>query len=188
MYKLYTDKSEDFSCEIQIKNASLKGSIARLVVESADGLSFIFNGKLEQDKCIVPIRRLRGLIDENTRGNMFLEIIVEDTYFSPWKSEFIVEEHTSVKVKLDEQKQPTKPSVTVKVSPSKNVIDEKKKLNILVPLKEIIKLCETFNIKKSTLSRKKNDIKQLVNEYFHSNPEFKEYKTVILKGLKNFLK
>ena len=114
MYKLYTDKSEDFSCEIQIKNASLKGSIARLVVESADGLSFIFNGKLEQDKCIVPIRRLKGLIDENTRGNMFLEIIVEDTYFSPWKSEFIVEEHTSVKVKLDEQKQPTKPSVTVK--------------------------------------------------------------------------
>ena len=115
MYKLYLDKSEDFICEIQVKNASLKNSMARLVVESTDGPNFVFNGKIENGKCVVPIHRLKGLLDENTRGNMHLEIIVENTYFKPWSSDFIVEEHTSVKVKVNESKQPTKPSVTVKV-------------------------------------------------------------------------
>ena len=101
--------------QIQVKNASLKNSMARLVVESTDGPNFVFNGKIENGKCVVPIHRLKGLLDENTRGNIHMEIIVENTYFKPWSSDFIVEEHTSVKVKVNESKQPTKPSVTVKV-------------------------------------------------------------------------
>src|SRR4051812_25552733 len=99
-YKLYTDKNENFECEVSVKNASTKGSIARLIIES-EGVSLIFNGKIQGEKCVIPVRRLKGLMDENVRGKMHLEVIVEDTYFKPWESEFIVEEHTSVKVKIN---------------------------------------------------------------------------------------
>ena len=58
-YKLYLDKNELFECDIQIKNASLKNSMARLVVESAEGINLVFNGKIENGKCNVPIRRLK---------------------------------------------------------------------------------------------------------------------------------
>ena len=95
-YKLYTDKSEDFTCEINIKNASLKGSMARLVVESADGINLVFNGKIEGGKCNIPVRRLRGLLDENITGKMFLEVIIEDIYFRPWTSDFIIENNNNL--------------------------------------------------------------------------------------------
>lgn len=185
-YKLYIDKNENFTCEVAVKNASLKGSIARLVVESNDGINFIFNGKIDGNKCNIPIKRLKGLLDENAKGNISLEVIVEDTYFKPWNSDFIVEEHTSIKVKIDEQAQSSKPSIKVTVPNSSNNInnDNDKRTSIY----EVIKLCEMFNIKKSTISYKQNDLRQLINEYFNANPEYKKYKSTILNGLKSFLK
>jgi len=118
-YKLYTDKQEVFECDVAVKNASLKNSIARLVVES-DTLDLVFKGKINDGKCIVPIRKLKGILDESVKGNMHLEIIVEDTYFKPWESEFIVEEHTSVKVDVKEQKETTnKPILEDKIKPTK---------------------------------------------------------------------
>ncbi len=113
-YTLYTDSHEDFICEVAVKNVSLKNALARMIVECGD-LTLMFKGQLKDGKCIVPIRRLKGLLDENSKGKMQLEVIVEDTYFSPWKEEFVVEEHTSVNVKIEEQKQPvTKPILEVK--------------------------------------------------------------------------
>lgn len=188
-YKLYLDKNEIFECEVSVKNASLKGSVARLIVESNDGLNFIFNGAIQNDKCNIPIRKLKGLLDENSRGNMFLEVIVEDTYFKPWESDFVVEEHTSIKVKVNEQqKQSSKPIVEVK-SPllDKKFITEKKGMNLWIPLYELSKICEKFNIKKTTLVTKRNEFRQIVNEYFKSNPEFLTYQKTILSGIKDFL-
>lgn len=139
-YKLYTDRNENFECEVAVKNASLKGSMARLVAESAEGVNLVFFGKIENGKCNIPIRRLKGLLDENTRGKMHLEIIVEDVYFSPWEDDFIVEAHTSVQVKVTEQKHPTKPIVEVRVpSKGKKLMSENKGL---VSLYELTKLCE----------------------------------------------
>ena len=185
MYTLYLDKSEEFICEVQIKNASLKGSLARLVVESNDGINLVFNGKIENGKCTIPIHRLKGILDENSRGNMFLEVIVEDTYFKPWKSDFTIEEHTSVKVKINEQTSPTKPSVKVKV------LSKKKQMSIkenLVPIYELSQLCRRFNISKSNIVGKKEDFRQLVKEYFQSSPEYSKHKSIVLHILPNFLK
>jgi len=180
-YTLYLDRPETFECEIQVKNASLKNSMARLVVESVDGVNFVFNGKIEGEKCIVPIRRLKGLLDENSKGNMHLEVIVEDTYFQPWKSDFIVEEHTSVKVKMNESKQITnKPIVNVKVPKTKNKTS--------IALQEILTVCKKFNINKSNIKSRKQDFFQIVKEYFKLAPEFRNQKFIILEGLKNFLK
>ena len=159
MYKLYLDKPESFECDVAVKNASLKGSVARLVVESADGVNLVFNGKIDGGKCVVPVRRLKGLLDENIRGNMFLEVIVEDTYFKPWTSDFVVEEHTSVKVKISEQKESsTKPSVQVRV-PVKETPATIKKGKVEIPIKEAIEIC-----RKAGITHKK-DILKVLREY-----------------------
>lgn len=188
-YKLYLDKNEIFECEVSVKNASLKGSVARLVVESKDGINFVFNGTIQNNKCNIPIRKLKGLIDENTRGNIFLEVIVEDTYFKPWESEFVVEEHTSIKVKVnEEQKLPTKPIVEIKPPSFKNLVTEKKSgINLWIPLYELSKIFEKFEIKKNTISSRRNEFRQIVNEYFKANPEFLSHKSTILSGIPNFL-
>jgi hypothetical protein len=183
-YKLYTDRNESFECEVSVKNASLKNSMARLIVESSDGPSFVFNGKIENGKCIVPIHRLKGLLDENDRGDMHLEVIVEDTYFKPWASEFVVEEHTSVKVKVNESKQPSKPSVTVKVPQAQS----KSRKGNLIGIMELKNLCNKFGFTKRTLPRHKEDFRQLVNEYFRANPEFVPHKKSILGMIRYLLK
>jgi len=188
-YKLYTDKNENFECEVAVKNASLKGSIARLIVES-DGLTLAFNGKIVGDKCVIPVKRLRGLMDENVRGNMHLEVIVEDTYFKPWESDFVVEEHTSVKVKINEQKQTSnKPVVEIKSKPVNKILPVKKvNLNMGVPLKEISMICEMFGVKKKNLKRNKRNFVNILKEYFLANPEYKKHQRTILRGLPSFMR
>jgi hypothetical protein len=187
MYKLYLDKSENFECDVAVKNASLKNSVARLVVESAEGINLVFNGKINNGKCNIPIRRLKGLLDETSHGKIGLEIIVEDTYFKPWESDFIVEQHTAINVVVNEQKQPSKPMVEVKI-PSKANSSRLGKNNTLVPLYEISKLCERFKITRSSLSSRKHDFRQLVNEYFQINKEYSMQRNSILHALRHFLK
>lgn len=195
-YKLYVDKNENFECEISVKNASLKGSIARLIIESVNGPNLIFNGQLNGDKCIIPIKRLKGILDENTHGNMHLEVIVEDTYFRPWQSDFIVEEHTSVKVKVNEQKQSTKPIVKLKTRPilsqskSSNILMSsiRKGINVFVPKQEIAMICEHFGIRKHNFQRKQKEFIQILREYFKANPEYNYHARTILQGINDFLR
>lgn len=195
-YKLFIDRNEDFECEIAVKNASLKNSIARLIVEAIDGPTLVFKGSIQGEKCIIPVKRLKGLLDENTKGKMHLEMIVEDTYFRPWEENFIVEEHTSVKVKVNEQKQSSgKPIVELKsvsIKKKENIIkpliSEKKGINTYIPKKEIIIICEKFGIRKNNLKNKQNDFKQIIKEYFKSNPEYKRIARRVLHEIHQFLK
>lgn len=198
-YKLYTDRNENFECDVAIKNATLKGSIARLIVES-DNLCLVFNGKINNNKCVVPIHRLKGLLEEYDRGKMQLEIIVEDTYFRPWESDFIVEEHTSVKVKVQDQKQSSnKPIVEIKTQPVSKIFNERSKSlfhsndkikdpNLFTPLSEIAIICSKFGVTKSNVSSRKRDLTQILKEYFSSNPEYKNHQFEIVKKAITFLK
>jgi hypothetical protein len=162
-YKLYTDKPEIFAADIQIKNASLKNAFARIIVESNE-LSLVFNGKIENDKCTIPIKRLSGFLNENDRGKIKLEIVAESTYFVPWSDDFIVEEHTSVKVQVKEQKEAiNKPIVEVKIK-------KPTEAKLSLPSKELISLCKKFNITSKNI--KSPDFKQLLKEYFTYNKEF----------------
>lgn len=162
-YKLYTDKSEVFECELNVKNASLKNSMARLLVES-DDVTLVFNGKIKDSKCTIPIKKLKGLLNENSSGNIYLEVIVDDTYFSPWKDNYTVEEHTTVKVKVAEQKETFKPLVEVKSVNNKEI-----KLNPVT--KDLIYICEKCGINKENILKSKDDVKQIVKEYFKSTLE-----------------
>lgn len=183
MYNLYLDKSTEFECEISVKNANLNDSFARMIV-ATDNVSLLFEGKIHNNKCKIPINKLKGIFTENTIGKMKLEIVVENTYFSPWSDNFETKEHTSVKVQVQEQKEvSTKPILEVKVktsSPSPK---------ISLPAKELVKICEKFDINsKNYKTKKREDFKQLVNEYFKYNDEFKKKLNVILKEVVSVLK
>jgi len=190
MYKLYTDKSEQFICDVQVKNASLKGCIVRLILESDDGKNLIFVGKLEGNKCIVPIKKLKGVLEENTKGKMYLEIIVEDIYFKPWKSDFLVEEHTSMKVSNERilNNVNNRANTSTKVSNERILNNVSNGANYLISKKEIKHLCEHFNVNQNNISRRKNDFLQILNEYFKINPEYKYHKKSILRDIRSLLK
>jgi hypothetical protein len=172
MYNLYLDKPTEFNCEVSIKNASLKDAFARLIIETKDGLALMFPGKLEDGRCSVPIKRLKGLLDENSRGEVKLEVIVEDTYFSPWKDDFIAEKHTDVKVQIQEQKKPSKPMVEVTTVKNQPKLSE--------AASDLVYIFEKVGINKDNLNRRKKDFKQVVKEYFKASPEH-------LKGSKKFI-
>lgn len=179
-YKLYTDRNENFECEVNVKNASLKDAFARIIVESADGFSLMFPGRLKDGKCEVPIKKLKGLLEENSKGKMHLEVVVEDTYFKPWEDNFEIEKHTDVKVQIHEQKKPAKPLVEV------GAVKNQPKLSDAAS--DLVFICERVGITKQNIERKRKDFKQVVKEYLRENPEHlkkaKQYVSEAVAALK----
>ena len=177
MYKLFTDKSELFECDIKLQGASLKKSKARLVVETQD-YSLMFNGSISNGgKCEIPIRKLKGLIDEDTTGNIRLEVIAEDTFFTPWESDSEVE--TSKKVTVEVKSQTTKkPIVEAKVKVT--VSEQQHVVNLLKLL-----INENINIK--NISYKRNKLNNIVATYLKENT-VKNNKEVIRGVLKRLEK
>lgn len=174
-YNLYLDKPENFECELAVKNASLKEAFARIIIEAGD-LSLMFPGVIKNGKCEVPIKRLKGLLDENTKGKMHLEVIVEDTYFRPWESDFLVEQHTAVKAKVQEQKKPTKPVIEIKSIKGQPKISD--------AAQDLVFICEKVGINKTNMVKKKKDFRQVIKEYFKANPEtLKDSKKVIAEAV-----
>ena len=166
MYKLFTDKSELFECDIKLEGASLSKSKARLVVETSD-YSLLFKGEINsKGKCEIPIRKLKGLIDESTTGNIRLEVIAEDTYFTPWESDFKVDasKKVTVEVKSQTTKKPiVETKVNVKVKNKKPTITEKQHIANLFKL--LIK--EDINI--DNISYKRNALNNIVATYLQEN-------------------
>ena len=166
MYKLFTDKSELFECNISLQGASLKKSKARLVVETSD-YSLLFKGEINSNgKCEIPIKKLKGLIDENTTGNIRLEVIAEDTFFTPWESDFEVDasKKVTVEVKSQEDKKTIlETKVKVKVKEEKPTLTEKD--HIINLFKLLIK--EDINVE--NISFKRNALNNIVATYLQEN-------------------
>ena len=160
MYKLFTDKTELFECNISLQGASLKKSKARLVVETQD-YSLLFNGSINSNgKCEIPIRKLKGLIDEDTSGNIRLEVIAEDTFFTPWQSDFEVE--TSRKVTVEVKNQTTqKPILEAKATVTPQQITKSEKTHVVNLFKLLIK--EDINI--DNISYKRNKLNNILATY-----------------------
>ena len=105
-YKLYSDKSEDFICDISVEGANPKETEARIVIESEDW-TLMFNGELKNGKCVVPIKKL-NILKEGQVGNIRLEVIAEGNLFVPWEDKFKVKLSKKVTVKVNEQKESPK--------------------------------------------------------------------------------
>ena len=168
MYKLFTDKSELFECDIKLEGASLSKSKARLIVETSD-YSLLFNGTISpKGKCEIPIKKLKGLIDERSSGNIRLEVIAEDTFFTPWESNFEVE--TSKKITVEVKSQTTnKPIVETKVKVNvkgdKKIITLTEKQHVINLFKLLVK--EEINV--DNISFKRNELNNIVATYLKEN-------------------
>ena len=171
MYKLFTDKTEVFECKIQLEGASIKNSQARLLIES-ENLSLVFKGEISSDgKCKIPIKKLKGLLDENTQGNVKLEVIAEDTYFTPWESKFTVE--TSRKITVEVKSQETLATVITESKP-KVTIDEvpytqPKPIQENKHILKIIGLLKKENIYLNNISNNKVKLNNLIEAYLKKN-------------------
>jgi hypothetical protein len=161
MYKLFTDKSELFECDIKLEGASLNKSKARLVVETND-YSLMFDGSINSSgKCEIPIRKLKGLIDESTSGNIRLEVIAEDTFFTPWESDFEVA--ASKKVTVEVKSQTAKPLTETKIK-----VDVKEKEITLTERDHVINLFKLLikeDININNISIKRNKLNNIVGTY-----------------------
>ena len=160
MYKLYTDKQETFECDLFLEGADLKESSARIVVESKD-LTLMFKGTIDKNgNCKVPIKKLKGLMSENTTGDIKLEVIAEDTLIEPWQSDFIVDTAKKVTVEVKSQKQ--KPHIKESTKPQVKIKSVKNYVN---PINEMVNTLIENNITINKVLQNKKKIAPILNNY-----------------------
>lgn len=113
-YKVYADKAETFSCDIELEGANLKDTEIRLVLES-DNWNLMFPGEIDRNgKVTIPIRKL-NILEEGTKGKIKMEVIAEGTVFTPWEDDFEVKMSKKVMVKFNEGKTTSnKPKTIIK--------------------------------------------------------------------------
>ena len=176
MYTLYTDKQELFECSISLEGASVKNSQARLIVES-DNLNLLFKGTIDSNgKCSVPIKKLKNLLEESTKGKIRLEVIADDTYFTPWESDFEVE--TARKV-----------TVEVKTQTNKNTIAEVKTGVVVRDIKvgdhvqNLSKMLVKENINVHNMALNKVKLNDVIASYLKTNKISNGEKGRIIEGI-----
>lgn len=161
MYKLYTDKQETFECDLFLEGADLKQSSARILVETKD-LTLLFPGTISKDgNCKVPIKKLKGLLDEKTTGDIKLEVIAEDTLIEPWQSDFVVETSKKVTVEIKSQKQ-TKQQIKESTKPQVKVKSVKNYTN---PINEMVNMLIENGITINKVLQNKKKIAPILNNY-----------------------
>jgi hypothetical protein len=179
MYKLFTDKTEVFECNIKLEGASLKNSQARLIIESED-VNLMFEGTINKDgKCSIPIKKLKGLLEDSTSGQIKLEVIAEDTYFTPWKSEFVVEASRKVTVEVKSNDAEIIKENTPKIQISGIEEVDPVTEHIIRLVKMLVK--EDINLKNLTV--KKDKLNNIVGTYLQENKIEQEVVQEIINGI-----
>ena len=181
-YKLWTDKKEIFECKITLEGASLKDAKSRIVVNTPD-LKLMFEGTIDnQGNCKVPIKKLRGLLDENDEGTIKLEVIAEDTYFLPWETDFIVNTSKKIKVEVKGQEQETEKTEPItenrKSKKPKMVVTEVK--HPFDPVDKVVNVLHKQGVGVSTIYESKKEMIPMLKKY--------STKAGYKRGAKNFIK
>jgi hypothetical protein len=112
MFKLYTDKHNTFKCKVVVEGTNSSSALARLVIEG-ETHNLMFDGKLKDGVCEVNIGKFKNFDNFKSKGFVKLEVIADDTYFTPWKSEYTLEQSKIVTVEMIEEKEYSKPLVEV---------------------------------------------------------------------------
>ena len=183
MYTLFTDKTELFECNIKLEGVSLKNSQARLIIESED-INLLFKGQITSEgKCIIPIKKLKGLLEGNTKGEIKLEIIAEDTYFTPWKSEFVVEASRKLTVEVKSQDA----NLIIESAPKVQVSGIKETQSLADPITEhilkLVKLLIKEDVNINNLSIKKDKVNNIIATYTKVNPIQETQLSKIINGI-----
>lgn len=115
-YKLFTDKSNNFQCKLELEGASLNSATVRLVIEGKSR-KYLYEGTVGDDGfCRVPVERLNEIFSTGDHGMMKLEVIADDAYFVPWESAYDIDTSKKVRVEVvTPTETPKKPQVTVQI-------------------------------------------------------------------------
>ena len=165
MYTLYTDKIENFKCSIDVEGASLSETQARLVLES-DKYNLLYEGTIDSSgKCSIDINKLKNILEEGTEGTMRLEVIADDTFFSPWEDTFTVKTNKKVTVEVQDKTpiRENKIKVTVNTpakAEEKSIIKEEN-----VHSEVVAKLLKAKGINKNNLEENINTTSRIVHNY-----------------------
>ena len=191
MYKLFTDKTEVFECDIQLEGASLKNSQARLIIESPE-VSLLFQGKIDNlGKCTIPIKKLKGLLDESTEGKIKLEVIAEDTYFTPWSSNFKVSASKQITVEVKQQEAEIIAESTPKIQISGvKEMSEDKEINLEVKkhINRLLRVLLREDINLENIKYKKDKLNNILGVYTKKYTIKETQTQQIIKGLLKELK
>lgn len=201
MYTIYTDKAEDFKCKITVEGSEISKTKARLVLEGKNH-TLLFEGDIDSNgNCFVPIKKVKNVFSESESGTMRLEVISDDTFFSPWEDEFEVK--VSKKVTVEFEDKTSKPtlkenkvvvSVDVPVQKEKSTVVEtktkkveEKKTKAVNHGKVISELLTKNGISLSNLRENINKANPIIKEYVSKN-DVKMSQEALLDEIINNLK
>lgn len=102
LYVIHKDKSEDFECNVSIEGTSIGSTAARIILDT-EYWNLVFYGEIKADgTCVVPIKK--GIpFPEGTRGEIRLEVLVDEQLFIGWRDKFILETSKKVNVQIKDQ-------------------------------------------------------------------------------------
>lgn len=179
MFTIYTDKAEDFKCKIGVEGSDISKTIARLVIEGKN-ISLLFDGTIDSEgNCTIPISKVKNIFNESDEGKMKLEVISDDTFFSPWDGDFVVKASKKVTIEVEEkQKEPIKETkiginVVVPTQQSKPTISEpvKKEPTKVVVSEEInhgkmiSEILSKNGVTLSNIKENKEKVNKIIKEY-----------------------
>lgn len=102
---VYTDKTKLFECNVKVVNEEgpePQVTKARLVLESKNW-NLVFYGEVDDDgQCSIDISKL-NILSEGEEGTVRLEVVADDSFFTPWEDNFIVKKSKSVTVEVKEK-------------------------------------------------------------------------------------
>lgn len=100
MYTFFTDKVEDFKCNIEVEGAKLSKTQARLALKTGD-ITLMYEGTVSADGiCTIPVKNIKSLFESGDTGEIVLEVIADGTFFSPWNDTFEVKTKKKVTVEV----------------------------------------------------------------------------------------
>lgn len=175
MYKLFTDNNKTFNCNVDVSGVSLDECTARLILQT-ENINLLYEGEINRNGiCTVNIKKIKKYLEENTKGKIKLEIVAENTLFTPWESDFIVE--AEKKVKITEVNGQTEKRKNVSVIVENNETDDQinKDVEDAIFEREYIKKMDEHINGVHELMIKKN-----INNYSDFEKLFEAYKKVTL--------
>lgn len=135
MYPIFIDKNEEFTCKITVEGADNSTSNPRLLLKTKNW-NLMFEGKVKNGQCIIPMKKLASLIGEGETGSITLEVIVDDTVLTPWQNTFEARVSKKVKVDVAESTVSLKPTIVVEVTRPTEVVKKVQPKSFTSILKE----------------------------------------------------
>lgn len=154
--KIFLDESKIFKCKLKVEGTTLSKSKCRLLLKTGD-LTLMYEGKIHDDGQVeVNIPKLKKYV-ETKNGTAQLEVIADDTVFTPFTENIEFTQKYVVEV-VTEAETTTKPSVKlVTAAPNKTN-------NYRKALAEIITELQNKKITGKTIAKHSKYIVNTVNE------------------------